>query len=376
VANTAAAGAFSEDLNASFSGFTGGASGSGSISGRLAGTNNTGTGSLSVGLDTSTSGAKSGTATIAYQSAGAVNGVSNGLGTLAVGTQTVNVSGNVYAPAVAQLGTPTVNFGTVRVGTSVTPAALTVSNTASGALTDTLRATLTGGASPFSAGGTASGIVAGGSNNSSLTVGLNTSTAGVFSSSGTVTFTSQNPEMADLALGTSGVSLLATVNNLAAPSLAKTGGSGTFSGSGTSYTLNFGTLILGGGTATSALSLANIASGPADALAGSFILSALAGTPFSAISGFSSFTGVAAGGSLAGGLSVGFNTNTLGSFSSSITLNPRSTNASQADLALGAITLTLQGNVVAVPEPGTWAMWLAGLAVLGGLARRQAARRG
>ncbi len=376
VANTAAAGAFSEDLNASVGGFTGSATGSGSISGRLAGSSNTGSGSISLGLDTSTSGAKTGTATLSYQSAGAVAGVSNGLGTLAVGTQTISVTGNVYAPAVAQLNTPTVNFGTVRVGTVVTPATVSVANTASGALTDTLRASLAGGAAPFSAGGTATGIAAGSSNGSSLTVGLNTGTAGVYSSSGVVTFTSQNPEMADLALGTSGVTLLATVNNLAAPSLAKAGGAGVFSGGGASYTLNFGTLVLGDGPATTTLSLGNGAIGPADALAGSFILSALAGTPFSALGGFSAFTGIAAGGSLAGGLTLGFNASTLGSFSSSITLNPRSTNASQADLALGAVTLTLQGSVVPVPEPGTWAMWLAGLAVLGSLVRRQAARRG
>jgi hypothetical protein len=375
VANTAPSGAFSEDLNASFSGFTGAASGSGSIAGRLAGSNNTGTGTMSVALDTSTSGNKAGTATLSYATAGAVNGVSNGLGVASAGSQTINVSGNVYAPAVPVLNTTTVNFGTVRVGDTITAQGVSVSNTASGALTDTLRATLAGGASPFSTTGTVSGLAAGGTNASSLTVGLNTSTAGNFSSNGTVTFTSQNPEMADLARGTGNVALLATVNNIAAPLLAKTSGAGSFSGSGTSYTLNFGTLIQGGGVVSSLLSLANSAGGPADALAGSFVLSALAGTPFSALSGFGSFSNVAGGSSLPGGLSLGFNTSTVGNFSSTITLNPRSTNLSQADLTLGAITLTLQGNVAAVPEPGTWALWLAGLAVLGGLARRQAAMR-
>ena len=375
VANTASPGAFSEDLNASFSGAIGGATGSGGVSGRLAGTNNTGTGSLSVGLDTSTSGAKAGSVTVAYATAGAVAGVSNGLGVAPAGTQTINVSGNVYAPAVVQLNTTTVNFGTVRVGDAVTPRTVSVSNGASGALTDTLRATLAGGAAPFSPAGTATGIAAGFSNNSSLTVGLNTGAAGVFNSNGTVTFTSQNPEMADLGLGTANVGLQATVNNIAAPLLAKTSGSGSFSGAGTRYTLNFGTLLQGAGTLNSLLSLANAASGPADALAGSFVLSALAGTPFSALNGFGSFSGVAGGSSLAGGLSLGFDTSTLGNFTSSITLNPRSTNASQADLTLGAITLTLQGSVAPIPEPGTWALWLAGLAVLGGLARRKTTRR-
>ncbi|MBK7423609.1 MAG: S-layer family protein [Propionivibrio sp.] len=116
VANSATAGAFSEDLNASFSGFANGATGSGSIAGRWAGTSNTGVGSMSVGLDTSSSGVKSGTATLAYATAGAVKGVSNDLGVASVGTQLVTVNGNVYAPAVAQLNTPAVNFGVVRVG--------------------------------------------------------------------------------------------------------------------------------------------------------------------------------------------------------------------------------------------------------------------
>ena len=377
VANTAPAGAFSEDLNASFSGITGSATGSGSISGRLAGISNsgTGTGSLGVGVDTATSGAKSGSVTVAYTTAGAVNGISNGLGTAPAGTQSINVTGNVYAPAVVQLNTTTVNFGTVRVGNAVTPRTVSVSNGASGALTDTLRATLGGGAAPFSPTGAATGIAAGFSNNSSLTVGLNTTAAGVFNSNGIVTFTSQNLEMVDLALGTANVGLLATVNNIAAPTLGKTSGVGSFSGSALNYTLNFGTLLEGGGTVSTLLSLANSASGPADALAGSFALGALTGTPFSALSGFGNFSGVAGGTSLAGGLSLGFNTSTLGNFSSSITLNPRSTNGSQADLALGAITLTLQGNVAAIPEPGTWALWLAGLALVGGVARRQSLQR-
>ena len=372
VANVAAAGAYSEDLNAAFSGFTGSASGSGSIAGRIAGTSNTGSGSMSVALNTSTSGAKSGSAVIVYQTAGAVAGASNGLGVAAAGTQTINVSGNVYAPAVAQLGTPSVSFGIVRVGDSVAPAHVSVSNTASGALTDTLRATLSGGASPFSAGGTASGIAAGGLNTSSLTVGLNTSAAGIFNSSALVSYTSQNPEMADLALGTSTVTLAAQVNNLAATTLAKNSGAGSFSGAALSYTLNFGTVQLGGSGGQAILSLSNSASGPADALSGSFDLSALQpGDPFS-LSGFSSFNALAAGSSI-GGLTVGFNGASAGSFDRVIVLNRLSTNGSGPDLTLASVQLHLQGNVTAVPEPGAWAMWLAGLGLIAGFVRRRLA---
>jgi hypothetical protein len=371
VSNTATAGAFSEDLNASFSGFTGAASGSGSIVGRLAGSSNTGVGSMSVGVDSATSGAKTGTATLAYATAGAVNGVSNGLGVLAVGTQTITVNGNVYAPAVALLNTPAVNFGTVRVGDVVAARNLSVSNTNSGALTDTLRASLAGGAAPFTTSGTATGVAAGSTNASSLSVALNTATAGVFNSSRLVTFTSQNPEMADLALGTANVALSATVNNLAASALAKSGGVGTLSGGLLSYTLNLGSVVAGqsGGVAT--LSLSNTASGPADALAGSFSLGALQpGDPF-ALGGFSNFAGLAAGNTL-GGLTVSFGGLVEGSFDRVLVLNRLSTNGSGPDLNLAAVELRLQGTVTAVPEPGTWALWLAGLAVLGGLARRRA----
>ena len=367
VANTGPASAFSEDLNASFSGVTGGASGAGSISGRTAGSSSSGLGSMSVGLDTSTSGAKSGTATLAYATAGAVAGVSNGLGVAPAGTQAITVSGNVYAPAIAQLNTPAVNFGIVRVGDAVAPRSVSVSNTASGALTDTLRASLSGGASPFTASGTAASVAAGGSNGSSLSVALDTATAGVYGSSGSVAFTSQNPEMADLPLVASSVAFTATVNNLAATTLSHAG-AGSFSGGLLSYTLNFGNVFTGvaGGTAT--FSLSNSATGPADALAGTFNLAAIvAGDPY-ALGGFSGFAGLAAGSSLTG-LTISFGGTVEGNFDRVIVLNRLSTNGSGPDLGLALVELRLVGTVAAVPEPGTWVMWLAGLAMVGSLMR-------
>lgn len=132
IANTAAAGAFSEDLNASFGASAGNAIGSGALSGRLAGSSNTGTGSMSVAVDTSVAGARSGTVTINYQTAGAVNGVSNGLGVADVGNQVISVSGNVYQVAAGQIVTAPLNFGTVQVGQLVSQN-LVIRNTASGA---------------------------------------------------------------------------------------------------------------------------------------------------------------------------------------------------------------------------------------------------
>jgi hypothetical protein len=300
-----------------------------------------------------------------------VAGVSNGLGVAPAGTQAISVSGNVYAPAVPQLGTPTVNFGIVRVGDTVAPRSVAVSNTATGALTDTLRATLSGGASPFTASGTAAAVAAGTTDSTSLNVALNTSVAGVYTgSSAVVSFTSQNPEMVDLARGSAPVALSAQVNNLAATTLAHTG-AGSFSGGLLSYTLDFGTVFTGeaGGTAT--LSLSNSATGPADALAGSFDLTGLGvGAPF-ALGGFAGFADLAAGSSLTG-LTVSFGGAVEGSFDRVVVLNRLSTNGSGPDLSLAPLELRLIGTVTAVPEPGTWAMWLAGLAVLGRLLSRRA----
>ena len=368
VANTAPAGAFSEDLNVTVSGFTGAAQGGGSINGRLAGSNNTGAGSIIVGVNPTTSGMKTGTATLAYQTAGAVNSVSNSLGVASVGSQAITVNGNVYAPAVQQLNTSAVAFGTVRVGDVVAAKTVSVSNTASGALVDTLNAGLGAAAAPFTAAGSVA-VAAGATNNTGLTVALNTATAGIYNSSSLVTFASHNSELADLALGTANVALSAQVNNLAATTLAKSG-AGTFSGGPSVFNLNFGSITLGATDGTATLTLSNSATGPADALAGSFNLAALQpGDPF-ALSGFNSFANLAAGASL-GPLTVSFSGTTLGTFDRTVLINRVSTNGSGPDLALTTLQLHLQGSVVAVPEPGTWALWLTGMAMQGGLARRR-----
>ncbi len=132
VTNTAAAGSFSEDLNAGIVGTSGAVTGSGAILGRLADTNNTGSGAISVGVDTSSAGAKTGSVTVNYQTAGTVNGVSNGLGLAdANAPQVVNVSGNVYKAASGAILTPAFSFGTLQVGQTVSQN-LVVRNTASG----------------------------------------------------------------------------------------------------------------------------------------------------------------------------------------------------------------------------------------------------
>ena len=197
VTNTAAAGAFSEDLNASVSGTTGGVSSSGSIAGRLAGASSGG-GNILVGVNTASAGAITGTVTLDYQTAGTVNGVSNGLGVAAISpSQTVTVNGNVYLAAQASpavLGTP-INLGNFRAGAGAQAApGIVIANTnvAPIGFQEALAAAI------ISIGGQATGTgftnaVAGGSGTlnlglSGINAGLNTGTVGVqLRSNGTTT---------------------------------------------------------------------------------------------------------------------------------------------------------------------------------------------
>lgn len=296
-------------------------------------------------------------------------GTSSGAPDFNLGAVNVAVNARVYAPAVAQLPVTVVDFGTVRVGDSVATRTVTVGNAATGALTDTLSATLSGGGAPFTAGGTVAGLAAGSSNSIGLQVQLATATAGVFSGNAGVQLTSRNPDLPDLALAPVSVALQAQVNNIASATLGQAGGSGSFSGTATNYTLDFGTVVAGASILTGSLSLANAATGTADALAGSWNLAALAGGPFS-VAGFQAFTGLAAGGQLAG-LNISFDISGEGSFSRSVVLNGLSTNGSGPDLALNPITLQLQGTVVAVPEPGTYLMMAVGVLAMGSIARRK-----
>nr|WP_315398726.1 choice-of-anchor D domain-containing protein [uncultured Duganella sp.] len=369
VSNLAADNGYSERLNATIAA-SGAITAGGSISLLAAGATSN---ALHVGVDTATAGLKSGTATVTLASDG--SGTS-GFGALALGTQAVQVAGKVYATAVAQVGTPAVNFGIVRVG-DVAGRTVTVSNNASGALTDSLKASLTGTAgTAFASAGSAT-VAAGASDSTGLTVKLDTSKAGVYSGSGHVAFGSHNADMADLALAGASVSYAATVNQYAAAAFVKDSGYASLTGADGYYTLDFGTIKLGGTGATASLSLLNSVTGQADDLAGSFDLSALLNGGAISVDGLGAFSGLAAGDALHG-LSFTLAGGTAGSFDSVILLKSFSTNASDANgFALGDITLhvqgNVQGNVLAVPEPGTYLMYIGGLLLLGSVARRRRA---
>jgi hypothetical protein len=191
VTNTAAAGSFTEKLNASFGANAGNATNTGGAVVLLA-AGDPGSTAMSAGVDTATAGAKTGTVTLNYQTDG--NGTS-GLAAASVGSQVIDVSGNVYQLASGQLNSSPLNFGTVQVGQSVSRV-LSITNTASGAagfvedLDAVFGASSGTGSSLITGSGSISGLLAGATNSSGMTVNVDTSAAATINGAIAVNFAS------------------------------------------------------------------------------------------------------------------------------------------------------------------------------------------
>jgi hypothetical protein len=293
-------------------------------------------------------------------------------------SQNITVNAKGYTPAVGQLvspsGTsPSITFGTVRVGT-VAAQDVTVQNAATNtAANDTLKGVLSVTGPGFTGNGMSVANVGAGQSNPSgtLKVGLDTTSAGKFGGSAQVAFTSQNADMSDLPLSPSSlITLSGTVNALANPVFSKTSGLGLFTSGGSGcattvdcYTLDFGNLILGGGTSMGELSLTNLIGNPADDLLGSFDLTSLGSF---ASDGFGAVN--LTPDAILGGLDLSFDADALGLFTGSFTFSGLSHNDFQSDLALNDITVFLRANVTqqsTVPEPATLALLLIALSALG-----------
>ena len=276
----------------------------------------------------------------------------------------------MYAKAVANVQTPSVDFGIVHVGDAVTAKNLTVKNTATGALTDNLLGNVSTVPTGFSSTGTlgTAGLAAE-ATSSALQVGLNTSNAGVFSGNASLAFASHNPDLSDLTLTSQSVALAAQVNHFANPILSKLSGDGIFTPSGNTSTLDFGTLIQGGTPVATTLNLTNLISGPADELGATFTVNT---GPF-ALTGFENFTGLAAGANQA--LSVSFDPLVAGLFERVVQINLFGTNASGFNGGLRAFNVTFKGAVSPSVVPVPAAVWLLGSGLFGlmGARRRIAA---
>ena len=287
----------------------------------------------------------------------------------------MTVTGKVYTPAQAQIGNTSIDFGIVHVGDSVGPKALNVSNIAPAtALNDTLRASFGAVSGPFNGTGSIGGLVAGGSDGASMKVGLNTSSAGIFNGSGSVSLASHNDDMTDLTLSPASLILSAQVNNYANPVFVKTGGAGSLSGGGTTFALDLGDLILGSGVSSASLGGAERRVRPGRSRATARF--DLSGVNDFALSGFGPFTNLGAG-DLFAGLLASFAATSLGSFDDTVVLNALAYNASGYEQNLN-VTLLLHADVLqqaAVPEPPTLLLLLAALAMLGYAHRRRSSAR-
>ncbi len=375
---------YTEALKASFGTAPTGFSNTGSLGTNGLAAQGTNASGLTVGLaSTGTSGITTGTATVNFVSTGA--GTDNAAD-ISVGSQNVALTGKVYQTAVASV-TPGVSFGIVHVGDTVGPQTITVTNTATGALVDSITGSMNVRGAPFSVtgGGTLGSGVAGnnGSSGSALRVGLNTSTAGVYTGanagSATLTLASHDSDLADLALTTSPVTLSATVNNYAAVGLASTT-RGSLTGGGSAYTLNLGTLTQGSGLISAALAALNAALAPADALSLGIDSS---GYSVESGSGFglalNAFADLAAGDTQGNAFDVSLDTSGTGTFDEVIKFDGYGSNADYSDNNANVLdpTLTIEATVTAggsgpptgVPEPSSWLVLLSALAGLGSMRR-------
>jgi hypothetical protein len=368
ITNSAASGGFSEALDASIGGATGGVTTNGGTFSLLAagGTNST---SLAVGISTATAGAENGTATINLTSDGLGT---SGLGTTALTSQTVTVTGTVFRLAQASIsGGNAVSFGIVHVGDDV-QRAVSVSNVAANdGFSESLDASIGGATAGVTTNsGSLGQLAAGGTNSTALAVGINTLVAGSISGTATVSLKSDGTGTSGLGttlLAAQTVTVTGQVNNFASPIYLFISGLATLSGSGNDYTLNFGSYLLGDTAPQAQISLSNGVAAPADSLAGNFMTNA----PDFTLSGFNPFSGLNAGQSLSN-LFASMNTNALGQYSETIVLNGFSQNTSGYDGSLASVSLTLEGQVV--PEPSTIAYVLGGVALL--IAVRRRTRRG
>jgi len=371
IGNTQQAGAvgFQEGLDVATGATTGQATVSGGIANLAAGNTSSG---VTVGLTGLTSGANGGTVTVALASDGATT---SHLTTLSEGTAQITVSGTGYQIAQATVNPPSpINLGIVHVGDAAPTAGVSITNSASGALVDSLLASASGATGPFSASGSlgTGGLAAGQTSSSGLSVGLSTATAGTFSGTASFATGSHDGVLADLALGSVNVAVEGQVNYHAQPTFALAGGqTGTLTAGGVTvgggattyaYALNLGN-VTEGTVLTDLIELLNGAPGQADSLGGSFGDQGLAGLT---LSGFNGVAGLGDGQGETGSWSLNTETLGAGEFTDVLTFDGTGSNASGFAENLDAV-LTITGDVVpgttSVPEPSTLSLAALGAAL-------------
>ena len=304
-------------------------------------------------------GANSGDLAVTYNasSAGALSGqiihVENNFDNVA--GSDIAITGAAYRLAAPSVTPDPVNFGIVHVGDSVSQNLTLANNATADGFSEGLNASFSSTTSGVNSSGSVNGLAAGGNDSSSLSVSVDTSSAGFVNGTAFLDLISDGEGTSGLgttALTGAEVAVTAQVNNFAAPSYILESGAATLTqDDATSFTLDFGTVLQNSTGPDAALAIANDVLGPADTLAGGFTF---AGDPGFTISGFMAFLGIE-GGDSQGGFSISLNTSSEGSFDTNIFLNARSQNASGFDGALNQVVLNVRG-AVAVPEPSSSAL--------------------
>ena len=279
-----------------------------------------------------------------------------------------STAGSVFVDAyrvAAAAASQTVNIAT-RVNVAGTSGvSLANANNATAPYQETLGTTgFTGTTSGFTATGAATGIAGGSSGGGTLAVGGTFATSGVHSGSATLGLQTEavnSSGLGTLAISGQTVNINVTVYDLAKPVFAQVSGDGSLSGSGTSYTLAFGSGLIAGQTYTANLTLTNqqISSTYQDSLSGGY---AKTGDAEFSQTG-TSFSGLAVNGSQS--FSIVFTALSSGNYSGTVTLGSLlSSTSGLSDAALSDINIAISASVSAVPEPSTYAC-LAGAAALG-----------
>lgn len=320
--------------------------------------------SLKVGVSTATSGSFSGTATVGLASTGTGT---TGEASYGLASQALDLVARIYDQAVASVQNTLVDFGIVHKGDTVASRALTVSNTASGALSDNLVTSLTGIIGPFASDTGPDALAAG--QTGDWRFNLDTSSDGQFHVDALLHSVSRNGELADLALADSYFGISAQVNNWASP-VFDLGHGATLTRNGNDLIIDFGTVQQGSGIHNATFSIGNDAAGLADWLGIDFTGN---GGDFQT-SGLTDFLGLTQNDAMRQ-LVFGLDSSQAGAVQNTLLFSALSGNAS-GTWNLGDYTLTIRGDVVAassgnVPEPGTLVLLGAAGLVFIGIRRRK-----
>ena len=343
ITNSAAAGAYSENLDVRFSGTSTNLTASGTISELAAGSADSS--ALSLVLNSGTAGTHTGTATLAAVSDGSTIDT---LGTTALTAQTVSVTSTLFNYATASTASP-VNFGIVHVGQTVSHYITLSNKVVVGAYSENLDASLSGTTADFTTTGALNELAAGKTSTASLDAILQTGTAGTFSGTTTLGLVSDGSTIDTLgttALAAQTVALTGTVNNYATATIETISGPGTLTGSGTSFALNLGSVTKGSAPVIENIGILNSATGPADNLSGTFVVS---GSSEIGHSGLSTFSSEGAGQAYTAPM-LTLSTGTLGTFTETIYVEGKGSNASGYSGTLAHETLVVTGTVVAAGQ--------------------------